>query len=454
MKPHLSDLYKWTGTIHRGPFLFWGTILTILKFNLDRWTLISHLGQHVWYPWSYWIPGDVFGVLSSAPERKEVARLLVLIALPFVYMGVVLTVRRLRALGWPLALVILFFIPVVNLLFFALLVVLPSRPATEFPADPAVARRLFIVRLVPESGMGAAVSAILITALLGAGMVYVFTIILSSYGWGIFLGIPFFLGLFSTLVFTVRGARPFKECASVATLSVIVLSGILLGLALEGFICILMAAPIGILLALLGALVGHLIVSVKTAGRERAMMLWMLVLLTPGLLAAEASHPPGPAVYSAIDRIVVDAPAPQVWDTLKAIDTLTVPKPLLLRMGLPVPVRCTLEREGVGARRTCIFEKGTIDERVLEWEPPRRMRLEIVRSTLPGRHWLGFREAIYELDSEAGRTRITRTTTYTSILEPRWYWGALEKFGLSSMHSYVLEDLQARFNKHVPAAAK
>jgi hypothetical protein len=85
-----------------------------------------------------------------------------------------------------------------------------------------------------------------------------------------------------------------------------------------------------------------------------------------------------------------------------------------------------------------------IDERVAEWDPPRRMRMEIVRSTLPGRHWLSFREAIYDLRREGNRTVIRRMTTYTSTLEPRWYWDALEAWGIRSMHSYVLDDLRGR----------
>jgi hypothetical protein len=84
---------------------------------------------------------------------------------------------------------------------------------------------------------------------------------------------------------------------------------------------------------------------------------------------------------------------------------------------------------------------------------PRRMRMEILRSTLPGRHWLGLMEATYDLRTQGGRTILRRTTTYTSLLEPRWYWGGLERIGTSTMHHFVLDDLRARFNKSVPVPA-
>lgn len=446
MKPRLSDLWRWTGTIDRGVYLGWGILLTVLKYNLDRAVLHIHKGPGLWHPWSYWIPGDVFGVLSTSPERNRAAGFLVLVALPFVYTGVVLTLRRLRAIGWPLGWVLLFFVPIVNLLFFSVLAVLPSKLPTP-AATPELARRIFIARLVPEGRLGSAVAAILLTALLGLGMVWFFTGRLNSYGWGIFLGVPFFLGLFSTLVYTVHGPRSIAECSAVASLTVSLLSVLLLALAIEGVVCVLMAAPIALILAHVGVLVGRLIVGVRTAGRDTTALLWLLVVLTPSLLAAEASHAPGPEIHSVADEVVLDVPPGEAWNAIKAIDSLTVSKPFLLRIGLPVPVRCTLEREEVGALRTCHFEKGVIEERVLEWDPPRRMRMVIVRSTVPGRHWLGFREAIYELRDEGGQTRLRRTTTYTSTLEPRVYWGALEALGIRSMHAYVLEDLRARFSR-------
>ena len=36
MKPKLSDLWRWDGTIEHGTFLFWGMVLIAVKFNLDR----------------------------------------------------------------------------------------------------------------------------------------------------------------------------------------------------------------------------------------------------------------------------------------------------------------------------------------------------------------------------------------------------------------------------------
>jgi hypothetical protein len=138
----------------------------------------------------------------------------------------------------------------------------------------------------------------------------------------------------------------------------------------------------------------------------------------------------------------VDASAGQVWDALVVIDHVSAAKPLLLRIGLPVPERCTLEGNGVGAVRTCYFNAGRIEERVTRWEPARRLDVQIERVTLPGRHWLGFKSASYVMESlSPGKTRVTRTTTISSQLRPAWYWRHLEKLGVDAEHDYLFKGL-------------
>src|SRR5436309_15568531 len=49
------------------------------------------------------------------------------VSLPFIWIGITLTVRRLRDAGLPLWLVVLFFVPMLNLFLFLVLSVLPTR---------------------------------------------------------------------------------------------------------------------------------------------------------------------------------------------------------------------------------------------------------------------------------------------------------------------------------------
>lgn len=113
-------------------------------------------------------------------------------------------------------------------------------------------------------------------------------------------------------------------------------------------------------------------------------------------------------------------------------------------LGLPVPVRCTLEGHGVGAKRTCYFDQGHIEESVVEWDPPRRMVLKIDRTEMPGRHWLGFENAMYELHAKGAQTVLTRTTMISSNLAPARYWRTFERMGVRQEHRYIFHDLERR----------
>ncbi|MCA9441610.1 MAG: hypothetical protein KC964_12445 [Candidatus Omnitrophica bacterium] len=116
-----------------------------------------------------------------------------------------------------------------------------------------------------------------------------------------------------------------------------------------------------------------------------------------------------------------------------------------MRVGLPVPTGCTLDGEGVGARRTCHFDAGSARERITRWEPPYRYEMAVEEVDLPGRPWLGFESAGYELEPLGGRrTRVVRTTTLTSTLRPGPYWRVFERLGTETEHRYVLAALAAR----------
>jgi hypothetical protein len=209
----------------------------------------------------------------------------------------------------------------------------------------------------------------------------------------------------------------------------------------EGILCCLMAAPIVLPGIVIGALVGHVM-------RRRYTQLPTAVILLaaalPVLGAARAEHDarPAPPILRVSSSIVLPTKPEVAWTLLIAVDAIRVPKPLLMYVGLPVPRFCRLEGSGVGARRVCHFDQGTIEERITAWEPGKLLAMDIVRSTLPGRHWLEFADARYDLTQVENGTRVERTTAIRSFLLPRWYWAPLEAWGVESEHAYLLAELE------------
>jgi hypothetical protein len=167
----------------------------------------------------------------------------------------------------------------------------------------------------------------------------------------------------------------------------------------------------------------------------------LLILTGHRIELSTLTHPRQEIVTTTI-RLATDPS--HVWNDLRAFDSLQGKKPLLMYIGLPVPMRCEMQGTGLGAKRTCYFDHGSIEETVIGWQPPNVMRLSIDRTNMPGRHWLGFEYAEYTLQQDGDGTILTRNTTIISNLYPAWYWRPIERWGVSSEHGYIFSDLARR----------
>lgn len=225
---------------------------------------------------------------------------------------------------------------------------------------------------------------------------------------------------------------------------------VLLATKQEGFVCVLMSAPIIMVGMGIGALVGLLIKYLSNKSRRpRVVSLLVLFVLPFFLMGANSIEKPSrrmPRAETFASVLVIDASPEKVWNSIKTMDRVTAHKGFLMRIGLPVPVSCKIDKEAVGGTRTCYFESGYIEERITEWEPPRSMKLEITAWDVPGRPWLDFKDAAYEVHEENGRTVMTRTTTIVSRLLPSLYWRPFERIGVETEHEYLFEAVRNRIN--------
>jgi hypothetical protein len=282
---------------------------------------------------------------------------------------------------------------------------------------------------------------LLVGCLFGLGGFFLLNDSSGAMGGVLFLLLPAAAGFAVGLV----TERPKIVSASLVIAAVFCLSFLVLGGA-DGLVCIVMASPLIAGGLALGAVLGflfrkHVIDKSKTPQTFKSILLLALPLFLLGANRVEQPVRRTPRTETFTTTMIVDAPPEKVWERLKSVDSINAPKPFLLRVGLPVPVSCTLEGEGVGSRRVCYFNTGYIEERVTAWNPPVYMGLEITDSRLPGSRWLGFKEASYELRREGDKTVVTRRTTITSRLYPAWYWRRLEGLGVEAEHQYLFNDV-------------
>ena len=99
MTMKFADLWRWDGKVSRGKYAAVGLIGVVIKHNLDRLIAGSFLGYEKSF-FNYWAPLGKAARLDhlSSTETKFLATLL-LFSIPFLWVGVAMTVRRLRDAG-------------------------------------------------------------------------------------------------------------------------------------------------------------------------------------------------------------------------------------------------------------------------------------------------------------------------------------------------------------------
>ena len=421
--------------ISRGNYTALGLILFFAKFNLDRW--IAKRAGIAWYF------SDYFYYLSGTLSLKSHMGLWIA-ATPFVAIGVWLTLRRLRALGWPLATVALFFVPLLNLLFFAALCVLPDRAAEGSSG--------WMDRLIPRSTEGSAAVGVLISAVLALGLVLLSVAGVQQYSTGLFLGVPFLSGFFSTVVYCYHGRRSLAECLAVGLMSVVVLGALLFGLVVEGIICIAMAAPVAAVMAMVGCVFGYLI---QGRGAPQVAGVWLVAL--PLALGAEYLVQPRAEIHAATTTVEIDAPVERVWERVVRFPDLRAPEEWYFKTGIAYPVRARIEGSGVGAVRHCEFSTGAFVEPIEVWDAPRLLRFAVAKSPRPMEEWTpygkleaahldGFFESVrgeFRLEPlSGGRTRLHGTTWYRHRIFPAAYWRLWSDAIVHRIHLRVLRHVK------------
>src|SRR3954468_4161924 len=236
--------------VNRGTYFRHGLALTAFKYAIAA-LLIWRFAGVTWTPLDYLSPlwSTRQQLLRTGPA--SLLPVLVAIALPFLWIGVSMSMRRALGAGGPPWIALLFFVPVINLLLMAMLSLLPPATRMKWPvqAPPlAVDDRMKSAML----GVAAALGITLLTV--GVG-VY----LRRSYSTGLFLGVPFTVGYISSHIYNYGHDRPAGQSIVIALASAVIAAGAMVLFAFEGTICTLMALPLALAVAFPGAVLGRII---------------------------------------------------------------------------------------------------------------------------------------------------------------------------------------------------
>jgi uncharacterized membrane protein YhaH (DUF805 family) len=230
-----------------------GFALMALKYGAEAAAIRVVTGETFW-PWDFLNPtlGARTQFLRGAPEWLGWA--MFLWTLPFLWIAVSMSVRRAADAGrspW-LGLVVL--IPLINLVLMLLLCLLPSAVRESCVQPPNRA---------PQDGTDrrfeSAAFAVGLSQLIGGLMLWASVYLFSTYGASLFIGTPLLMGAAAGYLHNRTQTRSGLSSVGIGTLAVLFGMCSLLLFALEGVVCIAMAAPLLLPLGAFGGLIGKAI---------------------------------------------------------------------------------------------------------------------------------------------------------------------------------------------------
>lgn len=386
--------------------------------------------------------------LGLGRRQPELYGILWAIAIPFFWVGIALTLRRLRDTGRTAKWVFLFFVPLANLALFLWLSIAPTEPTS-------------IVQRASRAQLGATRprwGGVLLATVLGIVLVGLSTRVLVNYSWGLFLGVPFFTGFVASWFLNSKMLQSKSTTMAVSAATPFFMGIALIGMKWEGLICLLMAYPLALPFSLAGGLIARRIL------RDRVQLsapptYAACVAIFPLMLAMFAEHAVNlePPVLSVTTSITIDGPASAVWKNVIGFPPLPPPKEFLFRAGIAYPTSGQIVGSGPGAVRYCHFSTGDFVEPITVWDEnhllafdvtsqaPAMQELSPWKITPPHleHNYMRSRHGQFRLIAlDDHHTLLQGTTWYQNYFWPQAYWQQWSDAIVHRIHLRVLRHVK------------
>jgi len=435
------------GAVDRKAYLASGVALMIVKYFGDAWLVWRATGIH-WEPEDYLLHVHSLMTLALPGAPRWLLPVLALWALPFIWIGVSLTLRRAIDAGLSPWSTVAFFIPFVNFVLMLVLVTAPSSPSAKNPR--ATNRELPAGRRLPAAAIAIGSALLLAVAVFGFS-----TLIVKQYAAATIFGTPFAMGALAGFLFNRKHPDDPMDTIKLSTCLFIFAAGAFLLFAYDGAVCIFMAFPIALTVGLLGSFFGR---AVALCGRRAMPPAISAMLVLPVCIALEPPHTTGRTLHEVRSSVEINAPPDRVWENVIAFRPITAPPDWISSLGVAYPESAHIEGSGVGAVRYCVFSTGAFVEPITTWEPARRLAFDVASSPDPMHelspyknlsppHLHGYLRSrrgefrLVELPGE--RTRLEGSTWYEIELAPEGYWQMWSDFLIHRIHTRVLEHIRA-----------
>jgi hypothetical protein len=304
----------------------------------------------------------------------------------------------------------------------------PEDEATFTRNPPFVWWRLWFPGLALAVASGTVCSGLLLLA--------------GSTGWAVTIGVPVTVG--AVLGYRCRLSTVLLTLLAIcATIGVVVT---LFAMHISGLLCSIIALIILFPPAMIGVFLGMgLRNTLKRSNFDQRSYLPAVIvfLIMFGWGMAEKRFATDQPTEAITTHAILDVPITDAWNRLAFYEECTGPKPWLLRIAGPVPLRTITEQDGV--TRTCLYERGFIRKRVTAIESPALLAFDVLEHRVGEERSVRLVGGSFSLEPAGdGRTRVTLTTRYRPKLRPRFYWRPFERLVCDSVHAHVLNGMKRR----------
>jgi uncharacterized membrane protein YhaH (DUF805 family) len=245
--------------------------------------------------------------LRSALTLTRMSSFILLVALAYLlavtWALAVLAFRRAADANIPEWIAVFVISPIAQIAAMIALGALPSRAASG-PTPAADATAPSSVWLPAVQGMLAGMALTLASVVVGA-------LLFGAYGYGMFIASPFVVGATAGYLANRNGDIGLLRTEQVAAASTALAGAALVVAALQGIVCIVMASPLVLAVALMGGMFGR---DVAVSSRRSARQSLLSVTLLPLIFALDTATTA--TTFDTTKTILVDAPASVVWNAI------------------------------------------------------------------------------------------------------------------------------------------
>lgn len=301
--------------------------------------------------------------------------------------------------------------------------------------------------------------SVLITLLVSLTLGIISIPLLGEYGWTIFVLIPLMIGFLPPYIISKTKAisRNSSYKMSYLTLGLACLG--LLIFAIEGLVCIAMAAPIFAVLTLIGSYLGFISQRNRMANSTNTTL--VLLITSIGLLSFDFLNEPKELI-PVKTKITVNANINTVWNNVVTFGKIEQPTDWIFKTGIAYPTNATINGEGIGAIRYCNFSTGSFVEPITKWDEPNLLQFDVIEQPIPMNEFNPFWEVhpphlegyfkSYKgqfklIEIEENKTALEGTTWYQVDITPEIYWKSWSDFIVHKIHWRVLNHIKKESEK-------